>query len=167
VRVRAIGDDDVSGVDDIDVPTAAENAAAVAAAVPTAAQVNAEAADALSDYDPPTRAEATADKAAIIAAIEAGASAGDGDTPVDHDTGGADVLAYKTSGGSGIDGAEVRAYVRSEYDAGNLSTVRGMTVTDSNGRWVTPLLLNSGVEYAIRFEKDTDYGPDVAYVTVP
>jgi hypothetical protein len=93
-------------------------------------------------------------------------NAGDGDTEVDHNTGGADNLRYVTPANAGIDNARVIAYLRSEYDAGTYRR-RGRTYTKSDGRWVAPLMLNAGMEYAIWFEESGVFGPDVKYVTVP
>lgn len=94
-----------------------------------------------------------------------GGGTGDGDTEVDHDTGGTDNLRYTVSG-SGVDNATVRAYLTADYEAGTY-TARGRTVTRSDGRWVAPLFLNSGLEYTIVFEKPGQYGPDVREVTIP
>ncbi|MCK9541073.1 MAG: hypothetical protein M0R03_03485 [Novosphingobium sp.] len=88
---------------------------------------------------------------------------GDGDTPVNHNTGGSDNLSYKL-GSAGIDNATVTAYVKSEYDSGIL-TVRGKTYTNALGRWVNSLYLNSGITYVIIFEKPGVYGPNRAEVT--
>jgi hypothetical protein len=89
---------------------------------------------------------------------------GAGNTPVNHDTGGADNLKYVTGAGAGIQGASVRAYVKSEYDAG-VFTVRGETVTKADGTWASNMMLNSGVTYTIVFFKAGAYGPDLATVT--
>lgn len=97
-------------------------------------------------------------------AAVSGVSGGSGNTPVNHDTGGSDVLAYKTDGGAGIEAATVQAYVKSEYDAG-VFTLRGITTTNALGEWNTNLMLNSGVEYTIVFYKPGAYGPDTKDVT--
>lgn len=90
---------------------------------------------------------------------------GTGNTSVNHDTGGADNLAYKENG-TGIGGATVKAYLTSEFDA-SVFTLRGETRTDDNGQWVANLRLNSGSTYTIRFEKLGLFGPDTLEVTVP
>lgn len=71
-----------------------------------------------------------------------GVGAGTGDIAVNHNTGGTDHLAFKTSGGDGIDGATVRAYVKSEYDAGT-RTVRGQVMTGTDGRWIEDMMLDA------------------------
>jgi hypothetical protein len=86
------------------------------------------------------------------------AGAGTGDTPVNHNTGGADNLAYKTAAGVGIDNAVVRAYLKADYDAGKF-TLRAQATTDVNGRWVAPMYLNAGNTYVFIFEKPGVFGP--------
>jgi hypothetical protein len=98
-----------------------------------------------------------------LATSAANPGTGDGDVPVNHDTGGTDALAYKRNG-TGVDNATIRAYTTADYSAGTL-TLRARTTTDSNGRWVAPLYLNDGVSYTIVFEKPGVYGPDTATVT--
>lgn len=90
----------------------------------------------------------------------------DGDVEVNHDTGGTDNLRYVKPGGNGIDNANVRAYRKTDYDAGTF-TVRGRAITDADGRWVTPMFLNSGLDYTIVFEKPGAFGPDTKEVSVP
>ncbi len=105
---------------------------------------------------------ASGDVAALTAA---GGGAGDGDTDVDHNTGGADALAYKTAGGAGIAGATVRAFLKSDYDAGTF-TVRGEAKTDFNGRWTNKMRLFHGSVYTIEFGEAGEFGPDTVEVTV-
>lgn len=81
---------------------------------------------------------------------------GSGDTAVDHDgaTGvtvdgepsEADVMRFTLPGGGGADGVEVVAYLTADYDAGNRGTAnrQGTTSTGSDGRWVAPLMLDTG-----------------------
>ena len=87
--------------------------------------------------------------------------------PVNHNTGGADNLAYKTAGGSGIEGADVIAYITKDYDEGRTGPryMRGWTTTDSNGRWDEPMFLDAG-DYTFLFNKPGSYGPDTDEETV-
>ena len=73
-----------------------------------------------------------------------------------------DDMTFETSGGAGIGGAAVKAFVKSEYDAG-VFTVRGITTTADDGTWTDALLLNDGVQYTIEFSKD---GYDTTTTTV-
>lgn len=84
---------------------------------------------------------------------------------LDHDFPLSGDLAYRTSGGSPIPDAQVRVYLKSQYDAGNLSTPAGVTTTDADGKWVQPVLVAPGFEYVVRFEKPYEFGPDVKTVT--
>ena len=86
---------------------------------------------------------------------------------VNHDTGGADALAYRTESGAGIDNATVRAYLSSDYNVGNRGEafVRGTTSTNALGRWRRDLRLDPGA-YTLVFGVQGRYGPDTAVVTV-
>lgn len=59
---------------------------------------------------------------------------------IDHDTGGTDALAVKDSCGNAVQYARVLVYRRTDFDAGIYSEL-GVTETDANGRWLTPVLL--------------------------
>jgi hypothetical protein len=80
-------------------------------------------------------------------AAGSGGAAGDGDTAVDHNTGGVDALRVVDANGDGIAGVRVLAYVTGE------SVPEAETVTLQDGRWASPLQLSGGVEYTVRFSK--------------
>lgn len=88
-----------------------------------------------------------------------GGGSGNGDIEVNHDTGGTDNLRYVYNG-SGLDDATVRAYLASEYSAG-IFTVRGQSITGSDGRWTAPMMLDANT-YTFTFAKD---GYELAVVT--
>lgn len=69
-------------------------------------------------------------------------------------------LTYVTDGGSPIENAQVRVYLKSDYVAGDLTSPVGITTTDSGGRWRNSILVNPGFSYIVRFEKPGEYGPD-------
>lgn len=73
-------------------------------------------------------------------------SQGTGATTVDHNTPTADNLAAKTGAGAGIANVTVRAYLTSDYTAGNHGDdfLKGQALTDTNGQWVSPMYLASG-----------------------
>lgn len=83
-----------------------------------------------------------------------GAIIGDGAIVVNHDSGGTDNLAYKTSGGAGIDNAVVRGYLKVDYDAGDRGTafIKGTANTNVNGRWENDMMLDAET-YTFAFEK--------------
>ena len=89
---------------------------------------------------------------------------GDGDTAVDHNTGGADNLRYVASG-AGVDQATVRAYLKSDYDAG-VYAERGRTLTRPDGRWSHALYLDAGLTYTVTFSKPGVYEVSKKDVTV-
>lgn len=84
--------------------------------------------------------------AAVIAAIGSGGggAGGDNSVQVDHNYGGIDVLRITTAAGAGIDNVTIRAYLTSDYVAGQRSAdyIVASTRTSSDGRWVNPILLD-------------------------
>ena len=74
---------------------------------------------------------------------------GDGDVSVNHNTGGTDALRV-THNGVGVDECRIRAYLKSDYDAGS-RVVRGEVTTGSDGRWIEDMMLDPGV-YRLTFD---------------
>ncbi len=97
--------------------------------------------------------ELTPEDIEVLAAALAGAVTGTGSIPVDADTldDAEDDMYFQTSGGAGIGGALVSAFLTSEYDAG-LYELRGYTTTLDDGSWKDPLMLNA-LQYTIVFSK--------------
>lgn len=61
-------------------------------------------------------------------------------------------LAFRTSGGQGIGGAIVRAYLASEYSGSpNTATIRGQTITLDSGAWANNMLLDPAA-YTLVFQ---------------
>jgi len=90
---------------------------------------------------------------------------------LDQDTGGTDSLRYVKPNGEPISGADVRVYTKQNYDKKLYSQVLGLTVTNADGRWTTPLLLPTGNTYVVRFymapvEEVPGWGPDIAEVVL-
>lgn len=77
---------------------------------------------------------------------------GDGDTLVDHNTGGADALRVVDPLGVAVDNAEILAYRRADYDSG-IYTLRDRSITRSDGRWARPCSLNPAVQYTLLVRK--------------
>lgn len=77
------------------------------------------------------------------------------DYPLPHD------MQYQTPGGSPICNAQVRVYLKSDYDAGRLNSPVGITTTDAFGNWLNPILVVPGFTYTARLEVPGAYGPDV------
>lgn len=122
-----------------------------------------------------TKASGDGDLAAILvdtgttipAAIAAVGGLGTGAIAVNHDTGGAGNMTYLTADGVAINNAEVAAYLKADYDAGNKTSayLKGITVTDVNGEWTNDLMLDAET-YTIVCYKQNYYGPDTKEVTV-
>lgn len=88
---------------------------------------------------------------------------GSGDVEVTHNYGGVDNLRY-VHDSAGVDGGTIRAYLKSEYDAGNY-TIRGNAVTGSDGRWIAPIYLDADTYYLF-FSKSGVYATTKVEVTV-
>jgi len=90
-----------------------------------------------------------------------------GAVAVDHNFGGTDVLRYVDGDGNGIDNADIWIYLKSDYDAGNVSSnyVKAKTNTDVNGRWANPVNLDPAI-YTVYFYKQGEYGPNTQEITV-
>lgn len=105
--------------------------------------------------------------AAIRAKTDQIQGAGDGDTPVNHDTGGTDQLRATDAAGAGLDNVTIRAYLKAEFDAdATAAPLRGRTVTGADGRWIAPLMLNSGLTYTLIYSR-ADLNTTTLEVTVP
>jgi hypothetical protein len=81
-------------------------------------------------------------------------AAGSGDVTVTSATldDAGDTMVFETGAGAGIPDAQVRAYITSEYDAGNYSNVVAISTTLADGSW-GPIYLNAGIKYTIVFSK--------------
>lgn len=86
--------------------------------------------------------------------------------PLDHNFDLPDNLRYMDAGGNPINDAQVRVYLRSDYDAKRLDSPVGVTLTRADGRWVNPVLVVPGFDYVVRFEAPFRFGPDIATITV-
>ena len=94
------------------------------------------------------------------------AGTGNGDTAVDHDTGGADTYTVLDSSSDPVGDVNIKAFLKSEYDASNF-ILRAFTTTADDGTWRTPIYLDSGLTYTLLFEKPNVYGPATAEITIP
>lgn len=82
-------------------------------------------------------------------------TAGDGAIVVNHDTGGTDALRVTLAGDVPVEGATIRAYLTSEYDAG-LRNVQGAAITGADGRWLQDIRLDAappGDSYTLSIDK--------------
>jgi hypothetical protein len=100
-----------------------------------------------------------------------GGSSGDGSVRVDHaygaTAGDPTPLAFQTSGGAGIDGAEVRAYLAADHAAGRTGEafVVARVGTAAGGLWADPMFLDPGA-YVLEFHKQGAYGRTTLSLTV-
>lgn len=88
----------------------------------------------------------------------------DNTVKLDHNYGIQDSLRYMTPGGSPIKDAQVRVYYKNDYDAGNITSPVGITLTRPDGRWTNPILVLPGYGYVVQFFKPGEFGPDVSTI---
>jgi hypothetical protein len=69
-------------------------------------------------------------------------------------------MTYMSPGGSPIENAQIRVYLKSDYVCNRLTNPIGVTTTDCAGKWVSPILVTTGYTYVARFEKPHEWGPD-------
>ncbi len=89
-----------------------------------------------------------------------------GEVGLNHNTGEVDALQYVTDGGNPIKDAVVRVFLKADFDNGITNTVKGVSYTDSYGRWQNPVFVSPGNTYTVVFSKTGFYGPDATEVTV-
>lgn len=87
-----------------------------------------------------------------------------GQVAISHNTGGTDNLRYVSSG-VGIAAGMVRVYLKSTYDSGIYSEL-DQTVTNSDGRWYSPLYVSPGATYSVVLSKPGSFQPSKRDVTV-
>lgn len=69
-------------------------------------------------------------------------------------------LSYFTPGGTPIQGAQVRVYLKSDFDVGNFGSPIGITTTNAFGGWTDPIFVTPGYTYTVQFVKPNEFGPD-------
>jgi hypothetical protein len=77
-----------------------------------------------------------------------------------------DCLRYLKPDATGAYGLTVNAYLKSDYDALTRTPV-GTTTTGSDGRWLAPLMLNSGTYYVISNDPGDGYRAQQNTLVVP
>lgn len=99
-----------------------------------------------------------------IAGLDVGG--GNGDTSVNHNFGSTDALRIVDGSGNGIVDATIIAYVASAFTSNPLTaTVQATATTAADGRWETPMMLDSGTTYTLYIYKQGVYGPATTNVT--
>lgn len=86
--------------------------------------------------------------------------------PLDHNYGAADRYQVTAPGGAPIAYLAITVFKKTDYDAGNSPLPIGVTETDVNGRWQSPVYVEPGLDYVMVFEKVQAYGPLSVVVTV-
>jgi len=83
----------------------------------------------------------------------------DGSVPISHDFPTQDNLRYVDETGSGIDNASIVVYLKEDYVLNKKSKtfIKGSSSTRSDGRWSSPIYLDSGMIYVVEFYKQGEY----------
>ena len=79
---------------------------------------------------------------------------------VNHNYPGADDMTVVDEEDNPIEGVVVRVFTLTAFQAGDVSSWVGETLTDINGQWVDPIGLDEGFTWVVHFEKPTVYGPE-------
>jgi hypothetical protein len=69
-------------------------------------------------------------------------------------------MLYQSPGGCGIEGAQIRVFLLSDYQAGNYNNPVGVSITGPGGVWVNPVFVEPGFTYISVFAKYSEFGPD-------
>lgn len=91
---------------------------------------------------------------------------GESQVKVNHDYPTPGRLTYLTVSGVGVDGALVRAFKASDYEANVATPPAAVTITENGGRWKDNMYLTPGYTYIILYAKEGAYGPDSVRVDV-
>ena len=93
---------------------------------------------------------------------------GSGDTAVNHNTGGVDNIRFLDGSGVPIDNVEIKAYLKTDFDAGNTGDVyiKGSSRTRVDGRWEWAINLDSGFTYTIMGYKQGAFSAVTKEVTI-
>ncbi len=92
--------------------------------------------------------------------VQAANLVGGGPIAINQNTGGTDSLRYVDSGGNGVEGANVLIYLATDWPA-NSDRVQATAITGPDGRWLSPVFVDSGT-YVALFTKIGADGPDVS-----
>lgn len=64
-----------------------------------------------------------------------------------------------------IEGVVIKIFDHTDFFAGLISTWVAETISDVDGKWVDPILLDAGRSWVVYFEKATMYGPKHIEIT--
>ena len=84
---------------------------------------------------------------------------------MDHNYPHAEDMTVLNAAGAPVEGVAVRVFSLAAYSADDRDTWIAETITDINGHWVTPAVLDDAMSYIVHFEKTTMYGPVTLEIT--
>lgn len=84
---------------------------------------------------------------------------------VNHDFPVTDALLVVNETNEPIEGAEIRIYDHTAFQAGAVSSWEAMTTSDVDGKWVDPIVLEDGRTWVVHMQKPSVYGPTHVEIT--
>jgi len=84
---------------------------------------------------------------------------------VDHNYPGIDDMRVINAQADPIEGAAIRIFELTAFQAGDVDTWVGETLTDVNGEWIDPIYLDDAKSWVVHFQKLTEYGPEHVEIT--
>jgi hypothetical protein len=86
---------------------------------------------------------------------------------LNHNYGGLDNLQAVSATNEPIPNCDVRVYTEAQWIASDLDSAIGVTKTDTNGRWVSPIFVAMTTNYYVQFHLPNVFGPNAIKVVVP
>ena len=78
---------------------------------------------------------------------------------VNHDYPLTDAMTVIDETGEPIEGAAIRVFRLTAFEAGVVDSWEAMTVSDVEGKWVDPVALDDGETWVVHIQKLSEYGP--------
>jgi len=78
---------------------------------------------------------------------------------VNHNYPTIDALLVVNEAGDPIEGAEIRIFRYTAFEAGEIDTWEALTTTDEDGKWEDPIALDDGETWVVHIQKLSEYGP--------
>ena len=84
---------------------------------------------------------------------------------INHNYPNDDEMTVVDSEDNPIEGVEIKVFELTAFQAGDVTSWVGETLTDIDGHWVDPISLEAGRTWVVHFEKPTVYGPEHREIT--
>ncbi len=84
---------------------------------------------------------------------------------VNHDYPLEDEMTVVDEQANPVEGVDIRIFDHTAFFAGDVDTWIASTITDADGKWVDPIVLDDGQSYVVHFQKESVAGPDHVEIT--